>query len=94
MAKGRKELKKIKNGRIPGEVPLRTVNRILKLHFSGEQIKPKKSSHIVIHDDRLRDYSDSEDSVTIPIKGGNKVKRYYIKYKLIPLIDFMDELEK
>ena len=93
MGKVDKDLEKLKRGRIPGEVPIQIVKRILGKYFSKNQIKNYKGSHLIIHDERLDEYSNAGDHVTIPVKSGKSVKRGYIKKKLLPLIEYMKSIE-
>lgn len=64
----------------PKEEPKDNVIAVLRRFFPG-QYEEKRGSHIVVRDDALKgvpDYGPDGD-FTIPVKGGQKVKGFYLK---------------
>lgn len=78
----------------PTDAPKAEVLAIIRRFFPG-QYEQKSGSHIVIQDDRLigiPDYGPRGD-FDIPIKGGQRVKGYYLK-KLALTIKLLEEIKE
>ena len=78
----------------PKEAPRGEVLAIIKRFFPG-QYETKRGSHIVIRDERLvglRDYGP-DGSFDIPVKGGQKVKGFYLK-RVARTIKLLEEMEE
>jgi len=77
----------------PKEVKKDEVLAVLDYYFSGKY-ENKPGSHIVITDDRLKDDPRCGPmcDFTVPIKGGQKVKGFYIK-RLAEILKYLGEIE-
>ena len=78
----------------PTDEPKDRVIAIIDRFFPG-QWKQEKSSHVVIQDSRLigiPSYGPAGD-FDIPVKGGQRVKGYYLK-KLAQTIKLLGDMEK
>ena len=78
----------------PTDVPKNKVLAIIDRFFPG-QWKQEKSSHIVIQDNRLIGIPGygPEGDFDIPVKGGQRVKGYYLK-NLVRTIKLLENMEK
>lgn len=78
----------------PKDAPKDKVIGLIKRFFPG-QYKQESGSHIVIQDDRLIGIGGygPEGDFDIPIKGGQKVKGWYLK-KLAQTIKLLGEMEE
>jgi len=94
MGKADKLIKKLSENRasLPGEIRIEDVECILLKYFDRNQIKNYKGSHLVLKDDRLEKYSNAGNRITIPVRKGH-VKKYYIVNVLLPLVEYMNQLE-
>lgn len=83
-----KRIERWKRGKQP--VPIDEVMTVLIRFFSRDDIT-WRGSHIRIHDERLNHCIEcGEDGVfQIPVMSGQHVKIYYVKYLLIPVLDFL-----
>ena len=77
----------------PTDTPKDSVISLLDRFFNG-QYEFKSGSHIVVRDDRLKDLPDygPDGSFDIPIKGGQRVKGYYLN-RLARTIRLLEEME-
>ncbi len=78
----------------PQEVPKRRVLAVVERFFPG-QYETKSGSHIVIRHEKLigiQEYGP-DGSFDIPVKGGQKVKGFYLK-KLARTIRLLEEMEE
>ncbi|HNR13829.1 MAG TPA: hypothetical protein PKM59_10980 [Thermodesulfobacteriota bacterium] len=80
------------NGQVPTEARLRDVITVLDYYFPA-QWDQHRSSHIVIQCERLKNFPDYQPygELSIPVKGGQKVKGFYIK-ALVKAINLLKEL--
>lgn len=78
----------------PKEVPKERVLAIIERFFPGQH-ETKRGSHIVIRDKRLVGIGDygPDGSFDIPVKGGQKVKGFYLK-RLAGTIKLLEEMEE
>ena len=93
MARVDKILEKWRNNP-PKEAPKERVLSILKRYFP-KNYEEKPGSHIVIRDDRLKGMPDygPDGTFDVPVKGGQKVKGYYLK-RLARTIKLLEEMEE
>ena len=79
MGKPQKILNKWRENR-PKEVRIREVKTVLNAYFPGcwEQ---KSGSHIVVRHESLKNIPDfgPQGEFTVPVKGGQQVKGFYLK---------------
>jgi len=76
----------------PKDAHVEEVKAILKRYFQGK-FRFKSGSHIVVRDDRLAPYSgfDPFGEFAIPVKGGQRVKGYYLQ-RLARAVQIINEL--
>ena len=93
MSRADKKLKRWFNNP-PKDVPKEEVLAIVKRFFPGQH-KQKSGSHIVIQDDRLIGIPGygPEGDFDIPIKGGQRVKGFYLK-RLASTIKLLEEIKE
>jgi hypothetical protein len=78
----------------PTDAPKKSVLSVIERFFPG-QYEEKTGSHIIIKDDRLKGiqgYGPLGD-FDVVVKGGQRVKNYYLK-KLAQTIDLLEEREE
>ena len=77
---------------IPREARVNEVKTLLDHYFPG-MWNQKRTSHIVVRCERLKAFQEYQPfgEISIPVKGGQKVKGFYIK-ALIRAIDLLSEL--
>ena len=77
----------------PKEVRLQEVKTVLDAYFSNRW-KWKPGSHIVVRHELLKIIPDFQPygEFTVPVKKGQKVKRYYLK-AILTAIEIIAELE-
>jgi len=79
----------------PKYEPKEKVLPVLKRFFAG-QYEQKSSSHIVVQDDKLKLFPNKygpNGEFDIVIKGGQKVKGFYLK-RLAQTIKLLEELQE
>ncbi len=61
--------------------------------YFPKQYTWRGGSHIVVQDDNLKGLKDygPEGDFSIPVKGGKKVKRHYVR-RLVKTIDLLEEM--
>ncbi|MFQ6083467.1 MAG: hypothetical protein ACE5WD_08920 [Candidatus Aminicenantia bacterium] len=90
--------KKEKGEKLP-ELTVNEVNNIIKRYFENYEFK--RGSHIKVQDSGLKKFKEmcpddnrfsKEGEFTIPVRGGQKVKRIYINRlsETIEIIQFME----
>lgn len=77
---------------IPTDARVQEVKTLLNHYFNGLW-NQWKTSHIVVRCEKLKAFPDYQPygEISVPVKGGQKVKGYYIK-ELIKAIGILEEL--
>lgn len=91
MSKQQKKFKKWKNNP-PVEAGVDEVKSLIKAYFGKENLKEPGGSHMIVTHEKLKGLKDygQKGEFGIPVKGGQKVKGFYIK-DLIKAIDIIIE---
>lgn len=90
--------KKKRNEKIP-ELRVEVVDNIIKSYF--DHYEQGRGSHIIVQDHRLKKYSEinylseygPNGQLTIPVSGGQKVKRIYVE-KILLAIEICEIMEE
>lgn len=90
MGKGKKLLNEWTH-KVPTDVRLQDVKTFLNTYFP-EMWDHKGSSHMVVRCEALKAFQDYKPfgEISIPIKGGQKVKGFYIK-ELLKAVQLLNE---
>ena len=77
---------------IPKEARVQDVKTFLNYYFP-DMWNQKRSSHIVVRCEGLKVFPDYQPygEISVPVKGGQKVKKFYIK-ALINAVNLLTEL--
>jgi hypothetical protein len=77
----------------PTDEPVERVEAVLK-HFFGT-VRKGATSHIVVQDTRLEGMDDigPDNDFSVPIRGGQKVKKQYLR-RIAEAVQYMGEVEE
>lgn len=98
MARAEKIIKKWKKGQIKGDEKFsdvwKVIKHILKFGEEDKDIWNFDGQHLRIHHPKLKGWVNSKgDSLTIPTNSKKTVRGDYVKNRIVPLAEYLEELD-